>query len=305
MRPLPRLLETYEEARLLLEAKGWGVAKAAEHLSEMPELARFHISHTKLSKKTTPGSKFPIEPEVAAAVEGLETRVGYERQTEIVTAGLLALHGDPPIVDVDVRQLATDLRERLPASELALKLVEALEEKAGHGPPGSSRSSRRGSAVPSGSRSPSPPGRGRWWGASRPAGAAPARPGARRPQPARSWSSSPPLRRTILRGALRPREPARHARQVGREALGPSHPREDAARAEGGAVRCRGWARRPSTATAGSQVEREAPVRAPLPARGRLLPPRRRRPEEASRRLPDRPSVPSRFPFQHLAQHRL
>jgi len=34
--------------------------------------------------------------------------------------------------------------------------------------------------------------------------------------------------------------------------------------------------------------------------------PRRRRPEEASPgQRPDRPSVPSRFPFQHLAQHHL
>ena len=101
MRSLPRLLETYEEARLLLEAKGWGLAKAAEHLSEMQEMARFHISQTKLSKKTTPGSKFPIEPEVTAAVQGMETRAGYEQQTEIITRGLFALHGDPPIVDVD------------------------------------------------------------------------------------------------------------------------------------------------------------------------------------------------------------
>src|SRR4051812_3452480 len=129
MRALPRLLETYEEARLLLEAKGWGVAKGAEHLSGMKELARFHISQAKLSKKTTPGSKFAVEPEVAAAVESMETRVGYERQTEIITRGLLALHGDPPIVDVD--RLAAELQERLPASELALKLVEALEEKSG------------------------------------------------------------------------------------------------------------------------------------------------------------------------------
>jgi hypothetical protein len=129
MTPLPRLLETYEEARLLFEAKGWGLAKAAEHLSEMRDLARFRISHPKLSKKTTPGSKFPIEPEVAAAVEGMETRGGYERQTEIVTAGLRAAHGDPPIVDVD--RLAAELKESLPANELALKLVEALEEKAG------------------------------------------------------------------------------------------------------------------------------------------------------------------------------
>jgi hypothetical protein len=128
MEPTPRLLETYEEARLLLEAKGWGIAKAAEHLSEMRELARFNISQTKLSKRTTPGSKVPIEPEVAAAVEGMQTWRGYERQVEIVTKGLLALHGDPSIVDVG--QVAADLRE-LPASGLAPKLVEALEEKAG------------------------------------------------------------------------------------------------------------------------------------------------------------------------------
>jgi hypothetical protein len=36
MNTLPPLLETYEEARLLLEAKGWVITKAAEHLSEMP-----------------------------------------------------------------------------------------------------------------------------------------------------------------------------------------------------------------------------------------------------------------------------
>src|SRR4051812_30188751 len=98
-----RLLETYEEARLLLEAKGWGIAKAAEHLSELPEMARFHISHTKLSMKTKPGADNAIEPEVAAAVEGLETRRGYERQAEIVTTGLLARHGAPPVADVPAK----------------------------------------------------------------------------------------------------------------------------------------------------------------------------------------------------------
>lgn len=128
MEPAPRLLKTYEEARLLFEAKGWDWRRRREHLSEMPEMARFHISHTKLSKKATPETKFPIEPEVAAAVEGMETRAGYERQTEIVTAGLRALHGDSPLLDVG--QLAAELRERFPADEFVLKLVEALEEKA-------------------------------------------------------------------------------------------------------------------------------------------------------------------------------
>ncbi len=49
------------------------MAKAAEHLSEMREMARFHISHTKLSKKTTPGVNKAIESEVAAAVEGQQS----------------------------------------------------------------------------------------------------------------------------------------------------------------------------------------------------------------------------------------
>jgi hypothetical protein len=97
MSTVPRLLETYEEARLLLEAKGWGVTKAAEHLAEMPEMAPFHLSHTKFSRKTTLGADAPIESEVAAAVEGLKTWPGYERKTEIVTAGLLARRGARPL----------------------------------------------------------------------------------------------------------------------------------------------------------------------------------------------------------------
>src|SRR5688572_9412283 len=98
MRPTPRLLETYEEARLLLEAKGWGVAKAADHFSETPGLAGFNLSQASLSRKTSAGANHPIEPEVAAAIEALETWGRYQRQTEIVTAGLRAVHGDPPIV---------------------------------------------------------------------------------------------------------------------------------------------------------------------------------------------------------------
>jgi hypothetical protein len=122
MEPLPPLLETYEEARLLLEAKGWGIAKAAEHLSEMRELARFHISHPKLSKKTAPGSKFPIEPEVAAAVEGMETRIGYEQQTEIVTAGLRAAHAGRP---------AAGVRARLPVGLRVSRFLRKLAERFG------------------------------------------------------------------------------------------------------------------------------------------------------------------------------
>src|SRR3954452_397076 len=114
MSTLPPLLETYEEARLLLEAKGWGIAKAAEHLSELPEMARFHISHTKLSMKTKPGADNAIEPEVAAAVEGLETRRGYERQTEIVTTGLLSRHGArPPPTRQRIDQRAVRVLRRL------------------------------------------------------------------------------------------------------------------------------------------------------------------------------------------------
>src|SRR5262245_22055603 len=114
MSTLPPLLETYGEARLLLEAKGWGIAKAAEHLSELPGMARFHISHNKLSTKTKPGAHNAIEPEVAAAVERMETRRGYERQTEIVTAGLRARHGArPPPARQRVDQRAVRFLRRL------------------------------------------------------------------------------------------------------------------------------------------------------------------------------------------------
>jgi hypothetical protein len=98
MSTLPPLLETYEEARLLLEAKGWGLAKAAEHLRHVPELARFHLNPSKLSEISRAGANRQIEPEVAAAVVGMQTWHGYERQTEIVTKGLLARHGAEPVV---------------------------------------------------------------------------------------------------------------------------------------------------------------------------------------------------------------
>jgi hypothetical protein len=122
MNPLPPLLETYEEARLLLEAKGWGIAKAAEHLREMGEMARFHISHPKLSMKTKPGSAFPIEPEVAAAVEGMQTWRGYEHQTELVTAGLRAAHAGRPAVGA---------RARLPAVQRAWRFLRNLAARIG------------------------------------------------------------------------------------------------------------------------------------------------------------------------------
>src|SRR6185295_1941890 len=118
MSTLPPLLETYEDARLLFVAKGWGVRQVQQHLSELAELARFRLTHTRLCQYTKAGANKRIEPEVAAAMEGLPTWHGYERQTEIVTKGLLALHGDP---SVDVGPVA---------AELPGELAQALERKA-------------------------------------------------------------------------------------------------------------------------------------------------------------------------------
>src|SRR5690349_10748988 len=67
MKPIPRLLQTYEEARLLFESKGWGLAKATDYLSELPELKGIKLSQASFSRKTTQGCSVPIEPEVAAA----------------------------------------------------------------------------------------------------------------------------------------------------------------------------------------------------------------------------------------------
>ena len=128
MTATPRLLETYEEARFLWEAKGWGMEGAGTELAEKPELKPFGLSQPTFSRKTKPGSKFPIEPEVAAAVESLKTWPGYERQAEIATRGLLALHGVAR--GEDVGQLVKEMREYMPG-EIALTLIDALEEKAG------------------------------------------------------------------------------------------------------------------------------------------------------------------------------
>ena len=92
--------------------------KVAAELAGLAELARFHLNPSKLSQISRAGANKRIEPEVAAAVEGLKTWPSYERQAEIVTKGLMALHGDP---SVDVGPVA---------AELPGALKEALERKA-------------------------------------------------------------------------------------------------------------------------------------------------------------------------------
>jgi hypothetical protein len=118
------LLWTYEEARLLLEAKGWGITKAAAALSKKPELTDFDVSQASLSRNTSGGKRIAIEPEVAIAIEALETQNWYQGRTEIVIAGLRALHGSSP--EVDARELALALLAHFPTNDLALKLGNAL-----------------------------------------------------------------------------------------------------------------------------------------------------------------------------------
>jgi len=120
----PPLLRTYEEARLLLEAKGWGLTKAAEHLSALPELKAFDLSQPTLSRRTRMGASIPIEPEVGTAITKMETWNGSQRRTEIVEAGLRAVHGEPPMVDA--RGLALALLAQFPTNELALKMADAV-----------------------------------------------------------------------------------------------------------------------------------------------------------------------------------
>src|SRR3954468_11890725 len=117
MSTLPPLLETYEDARLLFEAKGWGLNKVAAELAQLAELARFHLNPTKLSQISRAGANRRIEPEVAAAIEALPTWPAYKRQAEVGTKGLLALHGDP---SVDVGPVA---------DELPGELAQALKRK--------------------------------------------------------------------------------------------------------------------------------------------------------------------------------
>jgi len=50
MEAIPPLLRDYQEARWLIEAKGWALTKAAEHLAAMPELAGFQLSQTTFTR---------------------------------------------------------------------------------------------------------------------------------------------------------------------------------------------------------------------------------------------------------------
>jgi len=134
----PHLLETYGDARLLMAAKGWGLEKGGREVASKPGMKkRYGLSQSTFSKKTKPGLKVPIEPEVAAVVENLKTWHGYERQAEIVTRGLLALHraasgedggaqGENEAAPMeDAAKVLKELREALPG-----ELIDALEEKA-------------------------------------------------------------------------------------------------------------------------------------------------------------------------------
>jgi hypothetical protein len=62
-----------------------------------------HLGASALRTCGTSSARRKIELEIAAAVEGMETRRGYERQTEIVTTGLLARHGARPPADRPTR----------------------------------------------------------------------------------------------------------------------------------------------------------------------------------------------------------
>jgi hypothetical protein len=97
---LAALLKSYDEGRLLWEAKGWAMEDVADELTADPELAN-----------------------------GLETRPKREHLTEIVEAGLRAVRGQP--TNKDPRALAQELLAHFPTDELAHKLADALVNQAG------------------------------------------------------------------------------------------------------------------------------------------------------------------------------
>lgn len=121
------LLQTYEEARLLWDAMGWGITKVAEHLTSLPEMTDFDVSQSTLSRNTSPGRRVPIEPEVALAIEALKPVNGFEGRTDIAVAGIRALHGRAP--KVDALELALALLAHFPTDEFALKLADALAKQ--------------------------------------------------------------------------------------------------------------------------------------------------------------------------------
>jgi len=117
------LLDTYEEARLLWEAKGWtleGVASELKEAKDFPDDLR--LSGPTLQRHSVNAK--PLPSPIAKVVEGLKPFASYKRQAEIVEMGLRFLKGLP--VQSAPQEVARELLAHFPADEVAQRLAEAL-----------------------------------------------------------------------------------------------------------------------------------------------------------------------------------
>jgi len=131
------LLERFDEARLLLDAKGWTLEGVAGEIKEQvekqraegkqPALAEFEYSQATLSQLS--GTSRPVPPPLAELIEQLKTLPGRERATEIVETGLRVLRGQPAPQSQAPQEVAEALLAQFPTDALAQKLAEALVKR--------------------------------------------------------------------------------------------------------------------------------------------------------------------------------
>ena len=122
------LLQTYDEARLLWEAKGWTMEDVADELTSDKALKdelqdqKLDLSQASLSRKSTKGE--PLPRPVAEAIQRLATRPTREHLTGIVELGLKATRGQS--TNQDPRAVAQALLAHFPTDAFARQLADAL-----------------------------------------------------------------------------------------------------------------------------------------------------------------------------------
>jgi hypothetical protein len=160
---LMALVQRWDEARLLWEAKGYSIdevsavvqAQVAE--GKRPQLANLELSESTVARRTR--SNRAVPKGLDELVEELSTKPGRERETEVVEAGLRVLRGKPPRSKNEPQEIAQALLAIFPTNELGSWLTSTRRSSRASWPGASrTRSPRRSRKLcsPSSPRTISP-----------------------------------------------------------------------------------------------------------------------------------------------------
>ncbi len=119
---------TFEEGRLLWEAKGWDLERLSDEIAafvkDKPDLKKFEYSASTLQRRSVTDRYMPRP--ISELIEALKVHPGREHLTEIVETGLRVVHGERISRKVNPKELAQELAQCFPADDFAQRLANAL-----------------------------------------------------------------------------------------------------------------------------------------------------------------------------------